>query len=166
MRGQNESNTFQDFLNPESMLTPGVAGALVMMIANALAVNFDFSDHGRKYAGLILSFIIGLLVLSATRDIWKRFIFYVLNSLVIFTVAFGSANLIQSRLQETAWLISSAFAQSTEGTACDYLKKSLGDAQNRHDSKAVADLNDIIARNCRRSPNANTPSNRFFGQWK
>ena len=168
MRGQNGSNTLQDFLNPESMLTPGVACALVMMIANALAVNFDFSDHGRKYAGLILSFVVGILVLSAARDFWTRWIFYILNSLIIFTVAFGSANLIESRLQDTAWLsvIGAAFAQTTDGTTCDYLRKSRVDAQNRRDAKAVSDLTAIIDRNCSRVPNAGTSSNRFFGQWK
>ena len=56
---------FGQFLNPEAMLTPGVAGALVMMIANSLASNFPLS---RAYTGLCLSFVCGLLVLVIDRQ--------------------------------------------------------------------------------------------------
>jgi hypothetical protein len=52
------ANSIQDFLTPESMLTPGVLGSLTMMITNALAVNFEVS---RAWTGLGLSFENGLM---------------------------------------------------------------------------------------------------------
>src|SRR5216683_1803975 len=81
------------FLTPESMLTPGVVGALVMMITNALANNFHIS---RPYTGLFLSMVCGLLVLVTENSFWKKGIYYVLNSLVIFCVAVGSGTVATS----------------------------------------------------------------------
>jgi len=48
------------------MLTPGVAGALAMMITNALGMNFELP---RAWTALTLSFIFGLLVLVADKRI-------------------------------------------------------------------------------------------------
>jgi hypothetical protein len=82
------SNPYGQFLNPEAMLTPGLAGALVMMITNGLALNFSVS---RAYTGLFLSFIFGLLVLVVDRRLWIKIIYWVINSLIIFCVAFGAS---------------------------------------------------------------------------
>jgi hypothetical protein len=88
LSGPSRSDPFGQFLNPEAMLTPGLAGALVMMIANGLALNFSIS---RAYTGLFLSFIFGLLVLVVDRQLWVKLIYYVINSLIIFCVAFGAS---------------------------------------------------------------------------
>jgi hypothetical protein len=69
------------------MLTPGVAGSVTMMITNALAVNFDAP---RAMTGLVISFVCGLLVLAAVKDVLVKVVLYVLNSLVIFCVAIGA----------------------------------------------------------------------------
>jgi hypothetical protein len=69
------------------MLTPGLAGSLVMMITNALAVNFN---SPRAWTGMILSFVFGMLVLASAKSLLTKAIYYVLNSLVIFCVALGS----------------------------------------------------------------------------
>lgn len=58
-----------DFLDPESMLTPGIAGSVVMFVTNALAVNFHLH---RAYTGLFLSFLVGLMILVANRVLWLR----------------------------------------------------------------------------------------------
>jgi hypothetical protein len=89
-RNSSGNNLFGQFLNPEAMLTPGVTGALVMMITNGLASNFDIP---RAYTGLFLSFVCGLLVLVMDRQWWIRAIYYVINSLIIFCVAFGANGL-------------------------------------------------------------------------
>ncbi len=79
----------QDFLNPKSMITPGVAGGIVMLITNSLIGQFDLS--GPKVA-LGLSFLVGTLVfLAKTVPPWQRVIYYVLNSLIIFATATGTA---------------------------------------------------------------------------
>ncbi|MEA2885108.1 MAG: hypothetical protein QOH32_4364 [Bradyrhizobium sp.] len=85
-----DSNQMQEFLTPEAMLTPGVAGSLTMMITNALASNFDMP---RAWMGLGLSFIFGLLVLVSAKGLIQKTVFYVLNSLVIFCVAVGTNGL-------------------------------------------------------------------------
>src|SRR6476646_5419079 len=41
-----------EFLNPKSMLAPGIAGATTMAITNAVAANFDLS---RPWLGLVVS---------------------------------------------------------------------------------------------------------------
>jgi hypothetical protein len=83
----------EKFLTPEAMLTPGAAGGITMLIANALANNFSLPI---AYIGLGLSFLFGLLVMASARKWWMRAIYYVLNSLIIFCVAFGSGNIVAS----------------------------------------------------------------------
>jgi hypothetical protein len=85
-----ENNPLSQFLTPEAMLTPGVAGSLTMMITNALTVNFAMP---RAWVGLGLSFVCGLLVLVTARNLLQKAVFYVLNSLVIFCVAAGTNGL-------------------------------------------------------------------------
>jgi hypothetical protein len=79
---------FSDFLNPQSMLTPGIAGSLTMLITNTLAFQFGFIS--RAWIGLALSFLFGTLVFVATGGILTKAVFYILNSLVIFCVAQGT----------------------------------------------------------------------------
>ena len=62
MQQRPEESSISQFLTPEAMLTPGVAGSLAMMITNALAVNFNAP---RAWTGLVLSFVFGLLVLGS-----------------------------------------------------------------------------------------------------
>ena len=78
----------QDFLNPNSMLTPGMAGGMTMLITNALCQHFPLPND---LTGLGLSFLFGLLVFVATGPMWQRSVYYLLNSLVIFCVAAGAS---------------------------------------------------------------------------
>ncbi len=84
------------FLTPESMLTPGVAGATAMMITNALGNNFDLS---LSWTALVISFIFGLLSIVAVNCLPTKALYYVLNSLVIFCVASGANHLGQKAQQ-------------------------------------------------------------------
>jgi hypothetical protein len=89
-RSKQQANVLDSFLTPEAMLTPGLAGAMTMMITNALAQSFELP---RAYTGLALSFTIGLLVLVGAKTLITKIVFYVLNSLVIFCVAAGASGL-------------------------------------------------------------------------
>jgi hypothetical protein len=82
-----ESDGFQQFLNPASMLTPGFAGALTMMITNALVQQFSVEPG---YVGLAVSFLFGTLIFAQKGRLWARLVYYVLNSLIIFCVAMGA----------------------------------------------------------------------------
>lgn len=118
-----QSNPFQQFLTPEAMLTPGVAGSLTMMITNALAANFNAP---RAWIGLLLSFVFGLLVLVSSKTLLQKSVFYILNSLVIFCVAVGANGLGENNARRTSLLgIGSAFAQSATTNGAEISKDNL-----------------------------------------
>ena len=76
------------FLNSRSMLTPGVAGAVTMLIANTLYVQFSMPP---KWTALGLGFALGLLVFGdRSIALWQRGLCYLLNSLIIFSMAVGA----------------------------------------------------------------------------
>ena len=79
----------EEFLQPKAMLTPGIAGGITMLIANALWVTFSLPP---RWTSLVLSFLLGLLVFVATTraPLWQRAVYYLLNSLIIFSVSIGT----------------------------------------------------------------------------
>lgn len=81
-----------EFLKPQSMLTPGIAGALAMFLTNALTSGFGVqSQPYPALICLIISFVIGLVVFGSTiKPFWRKFVYYGLNSLIIFAVAMGT----------------------------------------------------------------------------
>jgi hypothetical protein len=88
----------KEFLSAESMLTPGIAGSLTMLITNTLAAQFALPPN---WTGLGLSFLFGLIVFWSTSTPRKlqKFVLYVLNSLIIFSVALGSNQAAVSSLK-------------------------------------------------------------------
>jgi predicted membrane metal-binding protein len=106
----NEPSSVDIFLTPEAMLTPGMAGALTMMITNGLTANFYAP---RALVGLAISFLFGLLVFAAAKKWWQNCIYYVLNSLVIFCVALGAntAGLRTSEATSMSFMIAPVYAQ-------------------------------------------------------
>jgi hypothetical protein len=93
------SNPLSDFLNPNSMITPGAAGAFTMMITNTLCQQFTELHLG--FTGLVVSFLFGAVVFGAGVSIPARMMYYLINSLIIFTVAMGS-NAIGDQAAERA----------------------------------------------------------------
>jgi hypothetical protein len=82
-----------EFLNSRSMLTPGFAGAMVMVLANSISSAFGMTSF-LSYVVLALSFLIGIIVLSDNNLVFSvRFPLYILNSLIIFSMAYGSNSL-------------------------------------------------------------------------
>ncbi len=78
----------KDFLNPNSMLTSGIAGGITMMITNALWVHFAFIP---KYTALILCLLLGSMVLAELKaSLWQKPIYYIINVLIIFSVSRSS----------------------------------------------------------------------------
>jgi len=77
-----------DFLNPRSMLTPGIAGGITMTIANTLWVQFGLES---KWTALVISFALSLLVFRAQNiPFWEKIIYYGLNALIIYSVGVGA----------------------------------------------------------------------------
>lgn len=98
-----------DFLNPKSMVTPGMAGALVMFLSNAIC--FQFPEIAPRWAALLLSFILGGIVIAAANlQRLPAAGFWLINSLIIFAVAAGSAGVAAKTTAQTAATASTALA--------------------------------------------------------
>ena len=84
-----------DFLNPKSMLTPGVAGSLMMFLVNGLASQFP--ELPARYLALCLSFLLGSIVwfaeVEGRAQKVQKAVYWVLNSLLIFVIGFGTTHL-------------------------------------------------------------------------
>src|SRR5262249_38145588 len=104
-----------------SMLTPGAAGALMMLIANSVCRVFPEVEF--RYAALALSFAIGLLVFKAIAiGLGEKAFYWVLNSLIIFATGVVASN-IGAKLESskrtegtpvafvTGWMIREAGAE-------------------------------------------------------
>jgi hypothetical protein len=101
----------------------------MMFLVNGIA--FQFPEISHRYLALFLSFLIGAIVwFSETKGkslVLQKAVYWILNSLVIFVVGFGTANLAAGATAGAskdgiphAWLlpsVSTAFAQgaSTQG---------------------------------------------------
>lgn len=118
-----------EFINPKSMMTPGIAGSTMMFMVNGIV--FAFPELQPRLIALILSFLIGSIVFASKSDlptaIWTKGVYWVVNSLIIFVVGFGTAQFASNNTNATKnkaesgslfpSLISSAYAQdSKEGS--------------------------------------------------
>jgi hypothetical protein len=102
---------FQDFLNPKSMLTPGFAGGLTVLINNALGSALGVPWDYLGYTALGISALFAALVLAAGVPLLQRSIFFILNTLIIFCVAMGSNTTARElRTQATGMLVAPAYA--------------------------------------------------------
>jgi hypothetical protein len=88
--------SFAEFLNPNSMITPGAAGAFTMVITNTLCQQFALLPP--NWTGLLVSFMFGAVVFGYAAGLLTRLMYFVINSLIIFVVAHGS-NAIGVRIQ-------------------------------------------------------------------
>lgn len=138
-------NPVRDFLHPASMLTPGLAGAVTMMITNALANQFEVEP---SWTGLIISFICGLLVLVSNVVWWQKAVYYVLNSLIIFCVAAGSSGLASSATESASihFGISSAYAAQAASKATPKKSSGMLKIQELKRQADIAKQNSEIAR--------------------
>lgn len=93
------ANPFTEFLNPNSMMTPGAAGAFTMVITNTLCQQFALLPL--NYTGLAVSFMFGAVVFGYGASLASRLMYFFINSLIIFVVANGS-NAIGMRIAQSA----------------------------------------------------------------
>lgn len=164
---------FSAFLNPQSMLTPGIAGATTMMMANALGRAFDFNVPA---TGLIISGMFGLLVIVAGEPLVKKIVYYFLNSLVIFCVAMGSGNIAHevavadAPRQETLVLVGVANAQpasaDTSVQSTEMLSKieRINRDPNFSAAEKVRQMEQLLKHQAQPAPEMQKKS-PFFQQW-
>ena len=118
-----------EFINPKSMMTPGGAGALLMFIVNGLCFSFPTLDP--KVVALVLSFIIGTIVFKAVAlRIFERCAYWVVNSLIIFVMGMGSAN-IASQVS----YISAESEPTNRGVSLPFISEAVAD-----DSRSIREL--------------------------
>ena len=80
----------KDFLNPNSMLTPGIAGGLTVTITLPLVTQFYLSF---KWVALAVSFLIALSVIFSFKEkikVPQKVAYCLLNTLIIFSVSVGA----------------------------------------------------------------------------
>jgi hypothetical protein len=99
-----------EFLNSRAMLTPGAAGATTMILTGSLTMAFQLPG---AWTALIISSVFGLLVAASDHSLplVQRAIFYVLNSLTIFSVAYG-LNSVGFEAQMHTRSVDPAFSES------------------------------------------------------
>jgi hypothetical protein len=81
----------KDFLNPNSMLTPGMAGGLTTSITMPLALSFGLKV---PWVTLSVSALFALLIVLAIKERLsklQRIVYFILNSLIIFSISLGTA---------------------------------------------------------------------------
>lgn len=102
----------KEFLNSKSMLTPGAAGALVMLITSTLSSQFDLPP---KWTALAVSALLGLLIVwgDTTLSIPQRGLLFILNSLIVFSVAVGTNTVAVATVGPSAPAIPESTASPT-----------------------------------------------------
>lgn len=76
-----------DLESSKAMMTPGIAGSATTMITGSLVSTFGLPG---AVTALAVSFVLGLVALGdSTVTIPYKIIFYIINSMTIFTVALG-----------------------------------------------------------------------------
>jgi len=94
------------FIDAKSMITPGVAGTIVMLVTNALSGSFSLPG---RWVALVLSFVCGLIVFGDKKlSLPPRIAFYVLNSLIVFATAVGTNGIGAAASSEPAPAVASA----------------------------------------------------------
>ena len=83
-----KSPAASEFLNSKSMVTPAAAGATTMILTGSLVSAFNLPG---AWVALLVSAVFAALVAMADKSVpaAQRAIFYVVNSLTIFSVAYG-----------------------------------------------------------------------------
>jgi hypothetical protein len=92
------------------MVTPGALGALAMLATNTLVGNFP--NMNAPIIALILSFLLGFAALVKSTSIFEKILYYLLNSIIIFSVAAG-ANKLGQQIQQTSLSLPTLSAYAT-----------------------------------------------------
>ncbi len=62
-----QGSELREFLNPKSMITPGIAGALTTLLTATLANQFGVPSN---WTALVISVVFGLLVVAGSLPFW------------------------------------------------------------------------------------------------
>jgi hypothetical protein len=169
----------KEFLNPKSMLTPGIAGGIMMLIVNG--VKGPFPEVPGRYLALAVSLVLGALVVwDAVKDLrlLRRGMYWVLASLAIFVMGWGANGIGQDATEPSTHatktpftaILSSAYAQSTpthsSSSTDGEVKKETGggkDTQPGEDKKGTPNTG---KKTVEKAPaKKQSPDSGFFKKW-
>jgi hypothetical protein len=167
----------QEFLNPKSMATPGVAGTLMMFLVNGLT--HPFPELSARYTALAISFLIGTFVFFSQElkdsNSFAKGTLWIVNSLIVFVIGFGTTYLgasadVQASLPS---IVTSAFAQEKPKAAAEQPLKAAGPAdagklqKQLHDAKSENVKLKEQVRELQRKEGAEQPKKDsvFFRRW-
>ena len=133
----------KEFINPKSMLTPGLAGSLMMFLVNGIAV--PFPEIPSRYVALFLSFLIGASIIwfseiEGKSQVLQKAMYWVLNSLVILVVGFGATNLAADVTSATSKVV------SPHGQLLPFVSSAFAQNDSLSDSQSNESLNEQLTR--------------------
>ena len=116
-------HAIQDFIHPKEMPALGVISLITMAVTNALGNAFELPH---SWTALVISALFGLLVgIPELVPLLRKGLYFVLNSLIIFSMATG-ANVIAvpvaTKGQEVASIVQSKIIAMT-GRTLEIVKK-------------------------------------------
>ena len=89
-----------EFLNPKSMVTPGAAGAIIMLISNSLWVTFGLPP---KWSALLFSILFAAMVVGTyLAPVWQKGLLVIFNSLIVFSLGVGTTYVGQNAFRSGA----------------------------------------------------------------
>ena len=142
---------------------------MTLVINNTVGGAFGLPVTYLGYTALAISALFGLLVFKSDVTWWQKWVFWVLNSLIIFCVAMGSnttVRQIQTAAPRTALYILSApaFAQSTDTSQAIQGVQGITKTPNLTSQQKL----DAIQEQLRAAGQTDLPAqgNSFFKQWK
>jgi hypothetical protein len=121
-----------EFLQPHSMMTPGALGALAMVGTNAITLRFHGMDP--SYVVAALSLLFGLAAAIKEGSLPTRVLFYVLNSIIVFSVAAGTNTVGQATQIAGIATIAPAYAAGTPSQSGTFFKPWFNVPQSAPDS--------------------------------
>lgn len=102
------------FLNPHSMVTPGLLGSAVTLGANSLG---QLQLAPLLWIYLALSFAFGVTAIINSGSLIQKGLFYFLNSIIIFSVALGANKIgMETAKQAQLNVVSTAYASTETGS--------------------------------------------------
>jgi hypothetical protein len=157
-QGNGTSVTVSDFINPNSMITPGAAGAFTMVITNTLCG--QFAGLPGNWTALGVSFLFAALTFFYTAKLPVRVIYFLINGLIIFVMAHGSNTVGMQATQRAALEPTAVVGMHAESPPI--LLASLSDAGT---TAPVAPAKRERTDTLQLAQGTTTDKKKFFRQW-
>ena len=108
-----------DYIKSKAMVTPGAAGSATTMLTATLSAQLSLPP---SWTGMAISFLFGTLTFAdKSVPLLQRFVFYIINSITIFSVAMG-VNYAGMIISETRGTEPAALTRSLDPESTEHVK--------------------------------------------